>query len=177
MKNIVLIGMSGLGKTEIGKSLARSLGWDFLDTDDLIVKEKRMTIDHIFEEYGEEYFRDLETQVIKEVSKQNNTVISTGGGAVIREENAHNLRNNGYIILLMGKIETIVQNLNKSYGLRPLLKGSYEDLNERVRALYKKREHLYLIQSDLIIGVDDKTIPEISKEIIVEINKLKSRYN
>lgn len=176
MRNIVIIGMSGVGKNEVGKELAQRLGWDFLDTDQIIVEQKGISIDEIFQKYGEEYFREEESKVVADVSKENNTIISTGGGVVLKEENIEKLRQNGYIFLLMGKIDTIVENLHNSTMKKPLFKDSL-DLKEKVNSLFKSREHLYLISSDCIVNIDDKSLDEITKEIIIEYEKLNKRFN
>ena len=78
MNNIVLIGMSGVGKTTVGKYIASQLSMSFVDTDEIIINRSGTTISNIFNKFGEEYFRDLEKQVVEEVSKYNDTVISTG---------------------------------------------------------------------------------------------------
>ena len=176
MRNIVIIGMSGVGKNEVGKELAQKLHWDFLDTDQIIVEQKGISIDEIFQKYGEEYFRECESKVVSNVSKENNTIISTGGGVVLKEENIEKLRQNGYIFLLMGKIDTIVENLHNSTMNKPLLKDSL-DLKEKVKSLFKSSEHLYLISSDCIVNIDDKSLDEITKEIIIEHEKLNKRFN
>lgn len=176
MRNIVIIGMSVVGKNEVGKELAQKLGWNFLDTDQIIVEQKGISIDEIFQKDGVEYFREWESKVVSDVSKENNTIISTGGGVVLKEENIEKLRQNGYIFLLMGKIDTIVENLHNSTMNKPLLKDSL-DLKEKVNSLFKSREHLYLISSDCIVNIDDKSLDEITKEIIIEYEKLNKRFN
>lgn len=165
MKNIVLIGMSGVGKTEIGKSIAKKLNYAFIDIDDLIVKSKNLSIDNIFKIYGETYFRNLEADIVKSLSTSKRTVISTGGGVILRKDNIENLRKNGFIFLLMGKIENIYKNIVKSSEKRPLLQKGPK-LYEDIVTLYKKREELYINSADKIVSVDDKSIDEISNEII-----------
>lgn len=174
MKNIVLIGMSGVGKSEIGRYLAESMGVAYLDTDEMITQREKLTVNDIFEKHGEEYFRDVESEIIKEVSKKDNHIISTGGGVVIRNENISALQDNGYIFLLLGKIDTILHNLTKTRVIRPLLKES-QDLKNRVESLYSEREQMYLLSSHVIVNVDHKEIAEIGKEIMMEYEKLLSR--
>lgn len=168
--------MSGIGKSEVGKAIAQDLGWTFVDTDQLIVEQEGISINNIFEKYGEKYFRDLESTVITEVSKRTNTIISTGGGVVLRKENIERLHQNGYIFLLVGKIDTIVENLRGSSVKRPLLRENM-DLKEKVDSLYKSREHLYLTSADCIVDIEGKSLEEKSKEIIMEFEKLKKRFN
>lgn len=174
MKNIVLIGMSGVGKTEIGSFLAESKGLAYLDTDDLIMQKEKLSVNQIFEKHGEEYFRDVESEIIRDLSKKESYVISTGGGVVIRDENISALQKNGYIFLLLGKLDTILHNLTKSSVIRPLLKES-QDLKNKVEGLYNEREQMYLLSSHVIINVDNKEITEIAKEIMMEYEKLLSR--
>ena len=172
MKNIVLIGMSGVGKSEKGKYIATSLGWNFIDTDELIVDREKISIDDIFSRYGEEYFRNIEMKIIEEVSKLSNTVIATGGGIVTRNKNIIYLSKNGYIFLFLGKIQTIVNNINQSNVVRPLLKDNY-DLYNSVEKLFKSREELYLSSSDIIIDVEDKSMEEVKNEVLESYEKLK----
>lgn len=176
MKNIVFIGMSGVGKSEIGKYVAEFLDWDFVDIDELIVEREKQSISDIFSKFGEEYFRNIEMKITEEISLLENTVIATGGGIVIRPENIENLHKNGYIILLMGKIQTIVDNLNKSSVVRPLLRND-SDIYENVEKLLKSRADKYILSSDVLIDIDDKPIEELSKEVLIEYHKLEKIYN
>ncbi len=107
--NVVITGFMCSGKTSVGKKLAEKLNFDFLDTDDLIENKVGMRITEIFEKYGEPYFRELETQIIKEVSEKDKLVISTGGGVVLREENVNNLRKNGVIINLVANLRLFMK--------------------------------------------------------------------
>lgn len=173
-KNIVLIGMSGAGKTTIGRYIADRLNMKFIDTDDKIVVDKGREIDYIFDKYGEEYFRVLERRVIKDISMHNRTVISTGGGVVLNRYNIDDLRINGIIFLLQASVDTIFNNIKASYlsdAKRPLLNDG-SDLKLRIKELYKEREKLYISSADYIINVNDKTIPMIGNEIIFIFNNL-----
>ena len=95
--NIVLTGFMGTGKSAIGKALAKKLKMSYLDTDELIEKREKDSISAIFDKRGEEYFRSLETKMVKEVSVFDDYIISTGGGVVLREENLVALRRNAFI--------------------------------------------------------------------------------
>ncbi|HGJ64629.1 TPA: shikimate kinase, partial [bacterium] len=96
-KNIILVGFMGTGKTSVGLRLAEILRMKFVDTDGLIEVDSGMSISDMFAQMGEEYFREKETMIIESVSKLDNQVIATGGGAVKREININNLKSNGII--------------------------------------------------------------------------------
>ena len=107
-RNIVLIGMPGCGKTTIGKAVANETGKSFIDTDDEIVKKAGMSIPELFEQFGEKKFREIEAEVIKEVSAQQSAVIATGGGAVLNPLNVSLLKENGIIVFIDRPIEDLV---------------------------------------------------------------------
>lgn len=166
-KNIVLIGFSGVGKTSVGKYISKKLNMEFMDTDNLIIDSTGKTIEKIFYEYGEDYFRQLEMDTINKIYLYNNKVISTGGGIILRSKNVEKLKINGVIFYLSAEIDTIVKNLkrDKLNSNRPLLKDS-KNLVERIKELYFKREKLYNNSADITIKVDRKQIEDIGNEII-----------
>jgi len=161
MKNIVLTGFMGTGKTEVGREIARLLGYNFVDADDEIVKAEGMPITEIFAKKGEPYFRDLETKIIKALSKRTNSVISTGGGAVLREENLSALRENGIIVLLTARAETIYQR-TKGDSTRPLLQ--VDDPLKKINELLSARMPYYM-KADIVIDTEGKSPLEIAEEI------------
>ena len=170
MKNIVLIGPSGIGKTTVSSYISKKYGLKHIDTDGLIQNTFNTTISEVFRNYGESYFRKLESEVVKNISNSEYIVISTGGGVVLNEENIVNLKTNGIIFLLFGKIETIINNLKSSSEARPLI-GNHLDCFENVRRMYLERKELYIACSDYIINVDYKSIDEIGDEIIFKIGR------
>src|SRR5512136_1332692 len=99
-RNIVLTGFMGVGKTSVGTRLASELGYAFVDTDELIEADQKITITEIFSTFGEPYFRDVETRVIRQLLENEGQVVSTGGGAVIRDENRRAFKENGITICL-----------------------------------------------------------------------------
>ena len=143
-QNVVLTGMPGSGKTTVGKILKDLLNKEFVDTDELIEKKENSSIKEIFSIHGEKYFRELEKSVIEEVSKKNGQIISTGGGAILNEENVKNLKLNGKVFFLDRDVSEIVPTDD-----RPLSSNVY-DLKKR----YEERYPLYSSTADVVIKVD-----------------------
>ena len=144
-KNIVLIGMSGCGKTTIGKMLAQKLSMSFYDTDELIEIKHKKTIKDIFAEHGEAFFRELETETAKEASSFENAIISTGGGMILKPENMEYLKKNSLTLYLKRSVESIIETMDASG--RPLLLGGIEKLYE----MEKIRTPLYEKYADIIV--------------------------
>lgn len=146
--NIVLTGLRGSGKTEIGKILAAKLSWDFLDMDEEIEKSEKAKITKIVELRGWEYFRAVENKIAKKVAKLKNTVIATGGGTIIDHNNEKALKKNGKIVYLYVKpaicAARILQNPN-----RPPLTNK-ETVEEEIKQLYKERNGRYCESANLI---------------------------
>lgn len=149
MKNLVLIGMPGSGKSTFGSLAALNLDRKFVDIDSLIEKREHKKITEIFERRGEKSFRDLESSVILEVSRYSNLVISTGGGSILREKNIMNLKDNGILVFINRPVENIASDLDISS--RPLFKGE----ENKLYTLYKDRIDLYKKYGDYEILNDD----------------------
>ena len=162
MKNIVLTGFMGAGKTEVGRVLAQRLGYVLIDVDDEIEKEHRMKIVDIFKEYGEQVFRDIESAVIKKLSEREGAVISTGGGAVLSQENMDNLRKKGVIVGLAASAETIHERTKRN-KTRPLL--SVEDPLAKITELLAFRQPYYN-KADVVIDTEGRSPLEVAEEII-----------
>ncbi len=156
--NIVLVGMPGSGKSTIGKALAEKTGRSFYDTDELIT-QKHGAIPEIFATEGEPYFRDRESEAVREVASLTGAVIATGGGAVLREENVRLLRHNGIIVFLDRPLEDIMPTDD-----RPLSKD-----REALEKRFAERYPIYLSCSDVKIEVDG--IAENSVRKIMECLK------
>lgn len=169
MSNLIfLIGLMGCGKTTIGKSLAKHLGYDFTDTDDLIVKNYQQDINTIFHEKGEKFFRNLETNTLQNVisNAKNNEkkyIISTGGGIVLKDENRQLLKQFGYNVYLQTDINILAQRLINDTQ-RPLLKNK-QNLLENLQNLHNIRNKFYLEVANLVIQTDNKNIDEIISNI------------
>ena len=152
--NIALIGMPASGKTSVGKVLSEKLQKTFVDSDDEIVKAENKKIPEIFEEFGEDYFRNIEKNVIKELSMLNSQVVSTGGGAILNPENIENLKANSRIYFLDRPLDMLITTSD-----RPL-SSNRVDLEKR----YKERYELYKSSADVIID-GGKTVEEVAKII------------
>lgn len=159
----------GSGKTSVGREVSLLLEIPFLDLDDYIEKKLRTSIYDIFEKKGEEYFRKLETDALREVFLLfPQLILSTGGGIVIKEENRKLLKENSKIIYLKGSFENLMERLEieEEYKKRPLLKKGKEELLK----LWTARLSLYESCADIIINIDNKTIEEITYEVIRRLN-------
>ena len=152
MKNLVLIGMPGSGKTKIGNFLSQELSLPVLDTDAMVVAETGMAISDIFAQQGEPHFRDLETQAVQKAAQAQGTIIATGGGVVLREENMAALAKTGIIFFRDRPPEAIVGEDHKD---RPLVGADKDAARERIfnlyaqrLALYKRYAHHYIAPTD-----------------------------
>ena len=165
-KNIVLIGFMGAGKSSLASYLAEQFNMRTVETDQEIVQREGISIPEIFEQYGEEYFRDRESEVIRDLGFDSQTVISAGGGAVLRDENVENMKESGVIVLLTATPKAILDRV-KSSTERPLLNGKMNE--DYIAALMEKRRARYEDVADLIIDTTDKTIPEVCAEMILKL--------
>ncbi|MBI2123402.1 MAG: shikimate kinase [Armatimonadetes bacterium] len=170
MRNVVLIGFMGTGKSEVGKLLAQRLGWTFIDTDRRVEVKERATIAQIFARRGEPYFREVESRVIADVAARRDTVIATGGGAVLRPENMMHLRRHGWIVSLIASADVLQQRLSDAKN-RPLLKG---DVRGHVSRLLDQRRPLYR-DADLLIDVAQATPAKVVEAIITFLGKRERR--
>jgi shikimate kinase len=165
MKNIVLTGFMGTGKTAVGKELARILDMKLIDVDMEIESSRQMTINKIFEEFGEPVFREIETDMIKKVSRNKQVIISTGGGAVLKRENMETLRETGIIVCLMASPETILRRTGSSND-RPLL--HVENPLKKIKELMDFRKPYYE-KADIVIETEGKTPLQIAEEIVEKV--------
>ena len=155
-KNIVLTGMPASGKSTLGKILSRKLQRELVDTDERIVKQAGMPITDIFRLKGESAFRSMETDVIREVSKTGGKIISTGGGAILKQENVDTLKMNGTVVFLDRRLEELLPSDN-----RPLA-----DNAEKITKLYEKRYPLYRTAADVCLKIEGS--PEETAEELLE---------
>ena len=167
-KNVVLIGFMGCGKSTIGIKLSYRLRRVVEDTDKLIERRQKRSISDIFAVEGEAYFRDLETQTLKDLTTEKGSkIISVGGGTPVREENRKLLKKLGTVVYLRVQPETVCERL-KGDTTRPLLQG--DNPQEKVRTLMESRKDAYESCADLIIDVDDKDVVQIVDLIELYVN-------
>ena len=154
-ENIVLTGMPGSGKSTVGKLLNVD-GFSFVDTDEEIEKRCGCSLRELISSKGEKYFRDLETEVIKDVASRGGQIISTGGGAVLREENVTSLKRNGKLFFINANPERLLPT-----DSRPL-----SDTTEKLKKLYDERINIYKSTADVV--VPDMATPEEEAEFILK---------
>ena len=161
--NIFLIGFMGAGKSTISDYLKNALAMDVVEMDQCIVERQGMSISDIFETYGEEYFRELETNLLIEMQSQSNVVVSCGGGVPMRERNVVEMKKNGRVVLLTAKPETILERVKDNHD-RPLLEDN--KTVPFIADLMEKRRAKYEAAADIVIETDGKSELEICEEMI-----------
>jgi shikimate kinase len=140
MKNLVLVGFMGTGKTAVGQRVARHLGFSFVDTDQLIEQRTGQSIAQIFAARGEPYFRKLERELVKELASEQDRVIATGGGIILDQNNIRDLARTGVVICLWAEPDVIYER-TKNATHRPLL--NEPDPRQRITDLLRQRAPLY----------------------------------
>lgn len=168
-RTVVLIGFMGSGKTTIGLRLSYLLRLPVEDTDKWIERRSGLSISEIFATQGEEAFRELETQLLKELAESDHSrILSVGGGTPLREQNQDLLKKSGTVVYLRIQPETVWKRL-KGDASRPLLQC--EDPLGRIRELLAKRSEKYESCADVIIDVDELTEQECAEKIVKELRK------
>ena len=161
--NIVLIGFMGSGKSTISRALNELYAMDIVEMDQVIADREGMSISEIFEVHGEEYFRNLETELLRELQNRKGVVISCGGGVPMRDENVVEMKKNGKVILLTASPETILDRVKNNHD-RPLLENNKNV--DFISDLMEKRRSKYEAAADIIIKTDGKSAFQICEEII-----------
>lgn len=160
--NIVLCGMMGVGKTSVGIRVSELTGKRWFDTD-LMIADRHGRISDIFEFYGESHFRSLETDIVRELSGQDNLVISTGGGLVLKPENSEMLKQGGKIVFMRASFEVLLERVHAD-DTRPLLKDTGKTA-ERLGELLSERTPIYEHVADYVVDTDGKSVEEVAQEI------------
>jgi shikimate kinase len=162
--NIVLIGYRGTGKSTVGRLLAARLGRELVSTDAEIVKRAQRTIPEIVAQEGWEYFRDLESDICRELASRDHLVIDTGGGAILRPQNIEALEKNGTAFWLTASVETIVKRIG-SDNQRPSLTGTKSFVDE-IQDVLQERTPKYQAAADHIITTDDRSINQLVETLL-----------
>ncbi len=167
--NIILIGFMGCGKTSVGIRLSYQMKRPMIDTDKWIEQKQKMSVSGIFEEFGEEAFRRMETECLRRlISSVDHQIISVGGGLPVREENHKLLRELGRVFYLKVKPETVYDRL-KNDTTRPLLQ--VDDPKERIRNLLDQRGPVYEACADVVVDVSDRSFDEIIGQIMMNLDQ------
>ena len=164
--NIIITGFMGTGKTTLGKRLAAALGYEFVDTDELIVARSGRTVEEIFHEQGEAVFREMESAIAKELGEKEGLVISTGGRTMLDPTNAAALSKKGRVFCLVARPEEIMERLSQDPDVcRPLLDGP--NPMERIVELLRERQEGYARFPQLVTsGKSPEELVDILLEII-----------
>lgn len=166
-KNIALIGFMGSGKSTISKELEKETRKEIIETDKEIEKKLGVKISKIFAEQGEEKFRELEKEILKELEGVENKIISCGGGIILDPENVKLLRKNCILVWLWAPLEEIIKRVEKD-STRPLL--NVQDREGEIKKIMEKRKMKYAKASDIVINCNGKKPEEIVKKILEEVN-------
>jgi shikimate kinase len=168
-ENIFLVGLMGAGKSTVGRILARRLGKRFVDSDHEIEKRNGVTIPVIFEIEGEDGFRRREQEVLADLAQENDLVLSTGGGIVLKPENREVLRNHGFVVYLNARPELLAERTRHD-RTRPLL--NVEDPLTRLRELYAVRDPLYREVAHAIVETGRGAPQQVVQAILGEISRI-----
>ena len=166
-KNIVLIGMAGVGKTTVGRVLSKKIQRKFLDIDQEFEDQTKIRINDFFAIYGEKEFRKIERRIINDVlTKNKKLVVSAGGGIFSNDEIRDSIIKKSITFFLDSSIETLAERLKKNFSNRPLLnKGN---LRDNIEKLYQKRIKDYMMANHTIL-VDDLSVEDVVLNIIKRI--------
>lgn len=170
--NFFLIGLMGSGKTTIGRHLSFRLSRPFYDSDHEIIRRLGVSVSTIFEIEGEDKFRDRESSVLESLVKQDNIVLATGGGIILREENRQLLKQYGTVIYLKTDVETILERTRYDRS-RPLLQTA--NPREKLEQLMAQRDPLYASIADIVIDASELFLPNLMKALIKEIEANQSK--
>ena len=164
-ENIFLIGPMGVGKSTIGRQLAKLLSKEFMDTDYEIEKRTGVDIPTLFDIEGEEGFRKREAAVVEEMTSGSNLVLATGGGVILREDNRRALRR-GFVVYLSASLDTLIERTRRDKS-RPLLQNT--DRQKKIEELMAERDPIYRQESDIIVETDGRSAKAVAKEIVDQL--------
>lgn len=162
IRNLALVGFMGTGKSSVGRQLAAELGFEFVDTDELIESRAGRSISEIFEQSGEAAFRELEAQVVKELSTREKLVISTGGGLIVNPANLASLKSHALVVCLWASPDSIWQRV-RGQTHRPLL--ATPDPLAKIRALLAEREPHYK-RADVLVNTELRSVRDVTLHVL-----------
>jgi shikimate kinase len=168
LENIVLIGFMGSGKSSVGRLVAARLGFQFVDTDQLIVQNTGAQITDIFREHGEEFFRDGESRALESLQNRDRLVIATGGGIILRESNVALLRKLGVVVWLTAGEEIIFDRVSRN-SKRPLVQT--ENPRETIRNLLALRNPLYEAAAQFTVETGDRPHEQVAEAVILQARR------
>jgi len=163
---VALTGFMGVGKSHIGRELARALMLHFIDLDRYIEREMGLSVADIFHHLGEPAFRQLEAEAVSELTQKDYLVLSLGGGTFVNPENRQKLLQRGPVVALWASPTTILERISRRPGQRPIL--DQPDPFQRIQQLLSEREAIYR-QAPLHVSTDGRRIPDVVEEIIEQL--------
>jgi len=166
--NIFLVGLMGVGKSTIGKRLAKKLGKTFLDSDQEVEKRTGASIELIFDIEGEEGFRRREAAVIDELTAREDIILATGGGAVLLPENRKHLSERGVVVYLKTPVAILAERMAQDRK-RPLLQNG--DRLARLQTLQEEREPFYVEIADVIIKTDKLPLKKVIDRVLESLKQ------
>ncbi len=165
MSNIVLIGMRGSGKTTVAKMLSKKLGWDFLELDEEIAKKAGIPIADMVATHGWDYFRDRESEIVESAAAKDTSVISTGGGVVMRDKNIIALKRKGICIFLNASLSTLFTHVGGEGSKLPRLTGK-RSMHDEMEEIFNMRQPVYEKAADETIDTEKLSLDDVVEEIV-----------
>ena len=172
INNLTLIGFMGTGKSSVGRLVAESLHFDYLDTDQVVEFRAHKSINQIFQQDGEPSFREWERVVVEELTRRKRTVISTGGGLPASQANLDSLKTHSLVVCLWASPETIYDRV-REHNHRPLL--AQADPQAKIRELLAVREPFYR-QADVLINTERRSVREVAVQVIHQFHMAQAAH-
>jgi len=165
--NVVLIGYRGAGKSSVGRILAERLGCRLISTDEEVVRRARLSIPEIVKQSGWDHFRDLESEVCRDLAGQDGLVIDTGGGAILRPHNVSALKTHGTLFWLTAEVATITARIGGD-NQRPSLTGT-KSFTDEVEDVLRERKPKYAAAADHVIATDGRSPTEVADLVLAQL--------
>jgi shikimate kinase len=162
--NLVLIGYRGTGKSTVGKILAERLGRELVSTDAEVIRRARLSVPDIVQRFGWDHFRDLESEVCRDLAGKDGLIIDSGGGAILRQQNVDCLKKNGVLVWLTATVRTIAERIGGD-SQRPSLTGT-KSFTEEVEEVLRERQPKYKAAANHMIETDGRSVTEVAEAIL-----------